>query len=327
LDYAFYITFFPHLVAGPIVRAKDFLYQINTGLILNKVFLAEGLYLIVKGLFKKAVVADYVAQYVDLVYANPSGFSGFENMMAMYGYTLQIFCDFSGYTDMAIGLAAIMGFKLCENFNSPYQATNITEFWRKWHISLSSWLRDYIYIPLGGNRNGKAMQQVNQLITMLIGGLWHGASWRFILWGGLHGLALITHKVYSQSALGKAIPENRFTKFIGWLITINTVSVLWILFRVPDIEIATKSINTVIETDFVTFWSYAQPFFNARPLVLIMILGGFALTILPNTWKALVKNHFVDAPLVYKALWLIVVIHLSLEMKGQGVQPFIYFQF
>jgi D-alanyl-lipoteichoic acid acyltransferase DltB (MBOAT superfamily) len=327
LDYAFYITFFPHLVAGPIVRAKDFLYQINTGLILNKVFLAEGLYLIVKGLFKKAVVADYVAQYVDLVYANPAGFSGFENWMAMYAYTLQIFCDFSGYTDMAIGLAAIMGFKLCENFNSPYQATNITDFWRKWHISLSSWLRDYIYIPLGGNRNGKGMQQVNQLLTMLIGGLWHGASMRFIIWGGLHGLALVIHKLWSGSALGKAVPDNGFTKFIGWFITLHTVALLWILFRVPDLATAQATLQTVLETDFLTFWSYAEPFWTARPLVLIMVLGGFALTIIPQTWKEVVKQHFIGSPMIYKALWLIIVIHLSMEMSGQGVQPFIYFQF
>jgi hypothetical protein len=171
------------------------------------------------------------------------------------------------------------------------------------------------------------MQQVNQLLTMLIGGLWHGASMRFIIWGGLHGLALVIHKLWSGSALGKAVPDNGFTKFIGWFITLHTVALLWILFRVPDLATAQATLQTVLETDFLTFWSYAEPFWNARPLVLIMVLGGFALTIIPQSWKEVVKQHFIAAPLVYKALWLIVIIHLSMEMSGQGVQPFIYFQF
>jgi alginate O-acetyltransferase complex protein AlgI len=325
IDYAFYITFFPHLVAGPIVRAKDFLYQINGPLFTDKLFISEGLYLIIKGFIKKAIVADYVAQYVDLVYANPKGFSGLEHIMAMYAYTLQIFCDFSGYTDMAIGLAAIMGFKLCENFRSPYRAWNITDFWRRWHMSLSSWLRDYVYIPLGGNRDGLFKQQVNQLLTMLIGGLWHGASWRFIVWGGAHGLALVGHKLWRLSPLSARTPDNKFTRFIGWFITFHIVAFLWMLFRINNIETLSVSINQMLYDS--NYSAYILPFWQARPLVVVMVVLGFAFTLAPDFIKNPIKDHIVSAPLVYKAIIFIVAIHISLELSGQGVQPFIYFQF
>lgn len=325
LDYAFYISFFPHLVAGPIVRAKDFLYQIHAPLMLDRAFVGQGFFLVVQGLFKKAVVADYVAQYVDLVYANPAGFSGFESLMAIYGYTLQIFCDFSGYTDMAIGLAALMGYKLCENFDSPYKAYNITDFWRRWHISLSSWLRDYVYIPLGGNRHGKFMQAVNQLLTMLIGGLWHGASLRFIVWGGAHGLALVGHKLWRSSAPGKALPDNGFTRLLGWLLTFNIVAGLWILFRAPDMATASRVfMNVFNDADFLAF---VQPFWTARPLFVVVLVGGFVLSLLPKAWKEGVERTFIRVPLLVKIAALLVVVQLTLEMGSQGVQPFIYFQF
>jgi D-alanyl-lipoteichoic acid acyltransferase DltB (MBOAT superfamily) len=226
---------------------------------------------------------------------------------------------------MAIGLAAIMGFKLCENFRSPYQSTDITEFWRRWHISLSTWLRDYVYIPLGGNRKGAFMQQVNQLLTMLIGGLWHGASWRFIAWGGLHGVALVGHKLFSKTALGKSYGSHPLMKAFGWLLTFNIVAFLWVLFRVPSIEVAYTSMNQIFSD--VQFLDFVLPFWRARPLLVVMMLGGFALTLMPKAWKDRISLHFMDAPMAYRFLWLIVVVHLSLELAGQGVQPFIYFQF
>ena len=195
-DFTFYLSFFPQLVAGPIVRAKDFLPQIRKKLEFDSLTLGWGLFWILKGLFKKAVLADYIAQYVDLIYSNLEGYTGFEHLLAMYGYSIQIYCDFSGYSDMAIGLALLMGYELCINFERPYLATSVTDFWRRWHISLSTWLRDYIYIPLGGNRYGILRMYLALIATMLIGGFWHGADWKFVFWGAMHGIGLIIHKVY-----------------------------------------------------------------------------------------------------------------------------------
>ncbi|MFA9199547.1 MAG: MBOAT family protein, partial [Aquirufa sp.] len=183
LDYAFYMTFFPHLVAGPIVRAKDFLGQINSPENLDARRYKESLFRIVTGLIKKLLIADYLGKYVDMVFENPSFYTGGENLLGALAYSFQIYFDFSGYSDMAIGLALLLGYRLKENFENPYGSSNVTEFWRKWHISLSTWLRDYVYIPLGGNRKGTLNTYLFLLITMLVGGFWHGASWQFVCWG------------------------------------------------------------------------------------------------------------------------------------------------
>ncbi len=191
MDFAFFVCFFPQLVAGPIVRAADFLPQIRRKPQLTNQQLSQALFLIMGGLFKKAVISDYISvNYVDRVFENPALYSGVENLLATYGYAIQIYCDFSGYSDMAIGLALLMGFYLPENFRKPYQAISVQDFWRRWHISLSTWLRDYLYISLGGNRKGKFRTYLNLMVTMLLGGLWHGASWVYVVWGGLHGLGL-----------------------------------------------------------------------------------------------------------------------------------------
>lgn len=200
LDFSFFVSFFPQLVAGPIVRAADFIPQIRKPLQLSESDLGRALLLICGGLFKKAVISDYISiNYVDRVFENPALYSGFENLMASYGYAIQIYCDFSGYSDMAIGLALIMGLRLPENFRFPYQSDTIRDFWRRWHISLSSWLRDYLYISLGGNRKGGLRTYVNLMLTMLLGGLWHGASWVFVIWGGLHGMALAIDRGMDQA--------------------------------------------------------------------------------------------------------------------------------
>lgn len=181
LDYAFYVSFFPQLVAGPIVRARDFIPQIRRPLFVSGEMFGRGIFLIVSGLFKKAVISDYISiNFVERIFDNPTLYSGVENLMGVYGYALQIYCDFSGYSDMAIGIALLLGFHFNMNFDSPYKSASITEFWRRWHISLSSWLRDYLYISLGGNRKGKIRQYANLIITMFLGGLWHGASWNFV---------------------------------------------------------------------------------------------------------------------------------------------------
>lgn len=200
MDFAFFVSFFPQLVAGPIVRAADFLPQIRKPASLNNQQLSQALFLIMGGLFKKAVISDYISiNFVDRVFENPSIYSGFENLLATYGYAIQIYCDFSGYSDMAIGLALLLGFHLPENFRKPYQATSLQDFWRRWHISLSTWLRDYLYISLGGNRRGKLRTYLNLMITMLLGGLWHGASWVFIIWGGLHGIGLAIERLLHRN--------------------------------------------------------------------------------------------------------------------------------
>src|SRR5665213_154529 len=228
IDYGFFVSFFPQLVAGPIVRAKDFLPQIHLKPLLTNEDLGKALFLIMTGLIKKAVISDYISSnFVDRVFDNPLLYSGFENLMATYGYAMQIYCDFSGYSDMAIGIALLLGFKLPKNFNAPYISSSVTEFWRRWHISLSTWLRDYLYIPLGGNRKGKFRTYVNLMITMSLGGLWHivhGQALKFFIWGALHGAALSIEKAFNSLV---RIPPNRIIRFLSLLLTFHFVCFCW----------------------------------------------------------------------------------------------------
>ena len=207
LDFGFYVTFFPGLVAGPIVRANEFVSQLYRPFTLSKRLAGLAVFWILNGLIKKVVLSDYLAvNIIDRVFENPLLFSGFENLFALFAYSLQVYADFSGYTDIAIGIALLLGFCLPQNFDSPYKSRNPQEFWRRWHMSLSRWLKSYLYIPLGGNRSilGKQVKDkiaagnVNSFITMLLGGLWHGASWNFVIWGGLNGLGMIISKVWTK---------------------------------------------------------------------------------------------------------------------------------
>ena len=222
LEYAFFLSFFPALVAGPIVRADYFLPQIDRNHHATRQEVYMGLWLIILGIVKKAIIADYIAQYNDLIFQTPGGYSGFETLMGIIGYTMQIYCDFSGYSDMAIGIALIMGFKLAQNFNFPYKSQNLTDFWRRWHISLSTWLRDYVYIPLGGNRKGTARTYLNNFATMLIGGLWHGAAWKFVFWGAMHGAGLAVHKA-SKPWLVR-LGNGHAVRILSWAVT-------WLLWQ------------------------------------------------------------------------------------------------
>ncbi len=323
VDFVFYMTFFPHLVAGPIVRARDFLSQVRQPLVFQVGELSEGFWLIIKGLIKKAIIADYIAQYADLIYKNPAGYSGFENLMAMYAYTLQIYCDFSGYSDMAIGIALLMGYRLKENFLNPYRALDITEFWRKWHISLSGWLRDYIYIPFGGNRKGEERQWLFLFLTMLIGGFWHGADWKFIFWGAMHGAGLLVHKIFSKWA-----KELQFNPYIlvplGWVLTFHFVAFLWIFFRADSFYTATVSIDRIC---FHMDWTYLPYFFKANSLVVYLLLVGYASQFLPDSFKARLQYAFHVLPFYLKAVVLLTVIQIILQVQNENVQPFIYFQF
>lgn len=319
-DYAFYMTFFPHLVAGPIVRARDFLPQINQPFSLDSILLKEGIFRICIGFTKKLLIADYLAKYVDLLHDNPTGFSGFEHLMSMYAYTFQIYFDFSGYSDIAIGIALILGYRLKENFDNPYGAFNITEFWRKWHISLSLWLRDYIYIPLGGNRNGVFNSYLFIFITMLVGGFWHGADWRFVFWGIAHGLLLISHKLISPYLPKKLL----FSNVLGLLFTFHLVGILWIFFRATSFEASFMSIEKIFcavdLNEFIGFWT-------ARPEVLIALGISCLIIFTPKFLKGLIFDKIKSLPLIIWPFIILLIVQLVIQLKDQEVQPFIYFQF
>jgi len=348
LDFGFYLSFFPQLVAGPIVRASDFIAQIRKPIVfehekiseeekntdsfnyISNAELGAALFLIVKGFIKKAIIANYVAQYADLVYGTKMGeaavlnYSGFENLMAMYAYTLQIYCDFSGYSDMAIGLSMLLGFKLLDNFNSPYQSTSITEFWRRWHISLSFWLRDYIYIALGGNRKGELWRNVFLMITMLVGGFWHGASWKFVFWGAMHGAGLIAHKWWSNQFKTADWRKTRWWNFCAWLLTFHFVAFLWIFFRAFTFEDAFNSIwQTLTSMDF----AFIEPFMSARPLLISLLFLGFYTHFVQTEHKKRLQIYLYSLPFMGKLLILLATIQVAMQLQSADVQPFIYFQF
>ena len=320
------MSFFPQLVAGPIVRAKDFIPQIRRPLMVTREMLGTGVYFIVCGLFKKVVIGDYISiNFVDRIFDNPSLYSGLENLVGLYGYALQIYCDFSGYSDMAIGIALLLGFHFNINFDSPYKSASITEFWRRWHISLSSWLKDYLYISLGGNRKGKVRQYINLIITMFLGGLWHGASWNFVVWGLLHGVALAFHKVW-MALTGQKVGVKRgfWAQTLCVIVTFHFVCLCWIFFRNVDFSNSMamlRQIGTSFHIELLPqliegYWK-----------VLVVMLIGFVLHFLPASWEAAAKRAMVKMPVVGYWLLIVAAIYLAIQMKSSEIQPFIYFQF
>jgi D-alanyl-lipoteichoic acid acyltransferase DltB (MBOAT superfamily) len=321
-EFAFFTTFFPQMVAGPIVRAADFIPQIFKTPYLNKQDFGKAIFLISTGLFKKAVISDYISlNFVDRIFDAPALYTGFENLMGVYGYALQIYCDFSGYSDMAIGIALLLGYKLNINFDSPYQSSSITEFWRRWHISLSTWLRDYLYISLGGNRKGKTRTYINLLITMLLGGLWHGAALRFIIWGALHGVMLAIEK-FMKSII--TIPQNKITKIIGILLTFHFVCFTWIFFRAADMQ----TVGAVLTQIFTAFHSeIIRDYIVGYPLVSLLMLTGFMLHFTSHKTEQKVENLVIRSPFILKLLYLSLIIFIVIQIKSSEIQPFIYFQF
>lgn len=326
LDYAFYVSFFPQLVAGPIVRAVDFIPQIRKPLLVTKEMFGMGVYYIVSGLFKKAIISDYISvNFVERIFDNPTLYSGVENLMGVYGYALQIYCDFSGYSDMAIGIALLLGFKFNINFDSPYQSASITEFWRRWHISLSSWLRDYLYISLGGNRKGKIRQLINLMITMVLGGLWHGASLNFIIWGTFHGIGLVFHKLFMQIRGRK--PEQKSHTLLrigGIIITFHFVCITWIFFRNTSFANAMSMINQIIsEFNPTVFPQLITGYWK----VFAMMLLGYIIHFIPKRTENSFSQTIIKSPFVVKALVMLVLIFIIIQIKSSDIQPFIYFQF
>ncbi|MDD4310095.1 MAG: MBOAT family protein [Candidatus Cloacimonetes bacterium] len=320
-DFSFFVSFFPQLVAGPIVRASYFIPQINKQLSLDKDTVARALVLIFSGLLKKGVIADYLSvNFVDRVFDNPALFSGVENLLGVYAYAMQIYCDFSGYSDIAIGLAALMGFSLPVNFLSPYRATSVTDFWRRWHISLSTWLRDYLYVPLGGNRKGKARQYVNLMITMLLGGLWHGASWNFVVWGGMHGLAL----AFDKLVLGFRFMQTRFMKVVGVIVTFHFICFCWIFFRSPDFANAWMMLSRIATVfNGRIFWQWLTEY----RLVAILMAAGYLFHWMPDKFELGFQNVLRRTPVLVQSLLLAIVIWILFQARSADIQPFIYFQF
>ncbi|MFO8001045.1 MAG: MBOAT family O-acyltransferase [Marinilabilia sp.] len=322
LDFGFYVSFFPQLVAGPIVRAREFVPQIYRPFVLTEKQAWHASFLIMSGLVKKLVFSDYIAvNLIDRVFESPFLYSGFEILSAVYGYTLQIYCDFSGYTDVAIGLALLLGFRLPLNFNSPYKALSPSEFWRRWHISLSTWLRDYLYIPLGGNRKGKLRTQINLIITMTLGGLWHGASWRFVLWGLWHGAGLVLDKMLKP--LTSRLP-GWLASWTGFLITFHFVVAGWILFRSGNLQTAT----TITERIFTAFHAgTALQALQTNILSYSLIFTGFLLHWLPESEKERIRGWFLTLHWAAKVALVAIVMIVVLQFKTAELVPFIYFRF
>ncbi len=327
-DYLFFLSFFPQLVAGPIVRAREFIPQIVTPHPLTREGFGRAMFLILTGLFKKCIISDYISlNFVDRIFDEPLIYTGFESLMAIYGYALQIYCDFSGYSDMAIGLAMLLGFHFSKNFDAPYKSATITEFWRRWHISLSSWLRDYLYISLGGSRRGRVRTYINLMIVMLLGGLWHGASLRFVMWGALHGVALAIHKIILEllpkaKVLGRDM--NPLARAAGVIFTFNLVSLGWLLFRAESWQ----SVELMLHQIFNNFngavaWDVIVGY---GPTSLLIALG-FALHLLPSRIDNWAESSFTRSPLVVQLLIALSMIWLVGQVSSSQLQPFIYFQF
>lgn len=379
LDYLFFISFFPQLVAGPIVRAKDFIPQIYSNLTVTRSQVNEGMLLIIGGVLKKAVISDYISiNFVDRVFDAPNSYSAFENLMATYGYSIQIYCDFSGYSDMAIGIALLLGYRLPMNFNVPYQSTSITEFWRRWHISLSTWLKDFLYISVGGNRKGtfggflfpslffvgiigwgvysystsiypliigilafvvfmltiafsKTKQKslftnFNLFTTMLLGGLWHGASLRFIIWGALHGIALAVHKIVIELFPHKKDkPVSLVWRVISVILTFHFVTFCWIFFRANSFETALNIIYNIADLEYD--WEAWHTIIMGYKNVFLLIAIGFVWHFIPKRWMNIPNQWFNVAPIFVKSVVLGFVFWVVYATATAGPQPFIYFQF
>jgi len=321
-EYLSFVAFFPHLVAGPIVRPKDLLPQLAAPGKWDPREISEGLFLISIGLGKKIVIGDYLAlNLIDRVFDAPLMYSALETYAATLGYALQIYCDFSGYTDIAIGSALVLGVRFPLNFNSPYKAHNIVDFWRRWHISLSTWLRDYLYIPLGGNRKGRGRTYFNLLATMILGGLWHGAAWTFIAWGFLHGAALGINRFFQEiGKKGGATPRFQLWKrALSVLLTFHFVCAGWIFFRAETFEKA-----SLIFARLSTLTLHHP---NLPSAVVAVLVLGLVTHFIPDSWFSKLQKNFISAPWPLQGLALIVVAIVLRKMASTDAVPFVYFQF
>ena len=371
IDFGFFVSFFPQLVAGPIVRASQFIPQMYKNYQLSKHDFGLAVFWILNGLVKKIFIGDYIAvNFVDRVFGNPLHYTGVENLLALFGYSLQVYVDFSGYTDIAIGTALLLGFRLPKNFDSPYKARSVGEFWKRWHISLSSWLKDYLYIPMGGNRGGSAFSyislavilgfvvlisgdwrlillfggltlgswllarafpkfkkgintNINLMLTMLIGGLWHGASWQFVIWGGLNGLGLVVYKFWRKVSPWES--KN------GWLATVWKISITFtfitftrVFFRSDSMEVVNGMLSQIFTNMDLSVMG--QVLVGYKWVMLVMLIG-FVFHWLPYATKDRYRAWFIRLKWPWQSLIFALVVFLVYQSISSDMQPFIYFQF
>ncbi len=327
LDYAFFVSFFPQLVAGPIVRASDFVPQIRKPLRITGDMFGRGIYFILIGLFKKAVISDYISlNFVDRIFDDPSLYSGVENLLGLYGYAIQLYCDFSGYSDMAIGLAFLLGFRFPLNFNAPYKAESVADFWRRWHISLSSWIRDYVYISLGGNRRGALRNYWNLFITMVLCGLWHGAAMNFVLWGAIHGAACSVHRFFRTKVFrhDRHYHSQGIKRFFAVFITFHFWVFTCMFFRNTSFD----NIYTQLHQLFYAFRPELLPdVISGYRYALALIALGFLTHYLPDSLQERAIAVIKRCNIIVCALFIVALIYIVIQMKSSDIQPFIYFQF
>jgi D-alanyl-lipoteichoic acid acyltransferase DltB (MBOAT superfamily) len=316
LDFAVYLSFFPHLIAGPIVRVRELVPQFATPRDPRRIEATRAFGLIAGGLLKKVVFADTIAtQLVDPVFGSPALHSRVDVIVAIYGYAVQIYCDFSAYSDMAIGLALLLGFQFPANFNRPYTAITLQEFWHRWHMSLSRWLRDYLYIGLGGNRKGRLMTYRNLMLTMLLGGLWHGAAWNFVLWGGLHGTGLAAERWWDERRGSSRVRW----PLLRWFLTFQLVCLAWVFFRADGLGTVGELFQQVIHDHGPT---------TLTPGVYLAVVAGLAIQFLPREPALRARLMFAQlSPVLQGALLSIVLLITGVLVTGQGVAPFIYYRF
>ncbi|MBN9086457.1 MAG: MBOAT family protein [Reyranella sp.] len=316
VDVMLFISFFPHLVAGPIVRAASFLPQLEKPPNPNRVFVSLGVCLVGWGVFKKAVVANWLSvDLVDPVFRTPLEYGGADILMAVYGYAIQIYCDFSAYSDIAIGVAALLGYRFQRNFHQPYRAPSLQDFWRRWHMSLSSWLRDYLYIPLGGSKKGRVRTYVNLLLTMVIGGLWHGAAWHYVVWGALHGGGLAVERA---TGLDRASPWP-WRQVLRIVLVFHFVCFCWIFFRAKDMTAATDILGQL------TDWSAAPQL--VTPFLIGLVVLGFMMQATPqDLLQRLDRLYHALSPWTVGVLGGLLLLLIE-AFGGDGSAPFIYFQF
>ncbi len=324
LEYLCFVAFFPHLVAGPIVRPRDLLPQLARPPRFTNAAGSRGLFLIAVGLLKKVAIGDYLAlNLVDRVFDAPLQYSSLECYAAVVGYAVQIYCDFSGYTDIAIGSALLFGIRFPQNFDSPYKAANVQDFWRRWHISLSTWLRDYLYVSLGGNRRGEARTYVNLMLTMLLGGLWHGASWNFVLWGGLHGGALCVTRAFGArrgtEEATRGGQQRLFLQVASTVATFHFVCFAWIFFRSESFSDAGLILDRLGQLSFHR---------GNLPATVVAVLGvGLASHFFPERWFTILRVRLLRGPVAVQGMLLFGVAWIVRNMSGADAVPFVYFQF
>jgi alginate O-acetyltransferase complex protein AlgI len=319
LDALLYVAFFPQLIAGPILRASRFIPQLIKPVDASKIRVNRAFLLILAGLFKKVIISNTLAtRLVEPVFASPSDFHRGDVLLAIYGYAAEIYCDFSGYTDIATGCAMLLGYRFPRNFNAPYTATDPQEFWQRWHISLSTWLRDYLYIPLGGSRRGTLRTYTNLMLTMLLGGLWHGASWTFVMWGGLQGSYLVVHRLWSQWPSASRLRSSAWWPWMARVLMFHAVCLGWVFFRSPTFSLAGTVLHQLGSHGAITLASW--------PVVVTLLLGIFGQYLSPKLRRGM-EATMSRMPMVASGAVLALGV-FAIEMLGPtGVAPFIYFQF